>query len=138
MQDEATALERDQNGRWVAGMKTDRCLNPHGRPLGARTRLSDAFLKDLLRNWEAEGYGTIDAFRKERPNEYVKMVASLLPKHFNIKVNELDELTDEQLDRRIESLLAVVQAGASSGAGSEGLQEAPQPVALLPALSETA
>ena len=34
-------VERDKNGRWVAGSRNEHCGNPQGRPPGARTKLSD-------------------------------------------------------------------------------------------------
>lgn len=60
--------------------------NPAGRPKGARSKLGDDFLKALLAdfNGETEGkpHGTeaIRLMREERPGDYVKVLASILPK----------------------------------------------------------
>jgi hypothetical protein len=135
MSDETT-VERDRNGRWVAGSKSDRCGNPHGRPLGARTKLSDTFLKDMLAAWELSGKEAIETFVKDRPHDFVKLVASLLPRHFNVKVNELDELTDEQLFRELAAIRAeLANAGIDPVAGSAPPAPAEPPV-FLSALSE--
>lgn len=134
--DEPTAPARDSNGRWVAGAKSETCSNRHGRPLGARTKLSDTFLKDLLANWENHGAATIEDFRQAKPNEYVRMVASLLPRNFNIKVNELDELTDEQLEQQHAALCAAIEAAeAAERAAAEYAAEQATPH-LLPSLCE--
>jgi len=133
---EETTVKRDENGRWVAGSKSDRCGNPHGRPLGARTKLSDAFIKDVLDAWQQRGKAAIKTFIDERPHEFVKLIASILPRHFNVKVNELDELTDEQLIRELTAVRAeLARAGidplqgiAPTGAG--------EPTLLLSALPQ--
>ena len=135
MTDETT-VKRDQNGRWLAGSKTDRCSNPHGRPLGARTKLSDAFLKDVLTAWEQCGKAAIEKFVDDRPHEFVKLVASILPRHFNVKVNELDELTDEQLLRELAAVRAeLARAGIDPLTGGPA-ETAGEPTLLLPALSQ--
>jgi hypothetical protein len=42
--------------------------------------------------------------RIDRPADYLKIVASLLPKDVNLNVNNLDSLTDEQLLARLRLL----------------------------------
>ncbi len=53
--------------------------NP-GRPKGARNRLGEAFLAALADDFDQNGIAAILATRTEKPAEYVKIVASLLPK----------------------------------------------------------
>ncbi len=55
--------------------------NPRGRPKGSRHKLSEAFLADMLTVWEESGRDTIRRVATEQPLEYLKLVASLLPKH---------------------------------------------------------
>jgi len=112
------------------------CGNPKGRPPGSRNKLSEAFLKDMLAAWEQRGATAIDTFLDERPHEFVKLVASILPRHFNLKVNELDELTDEQLRLQFDALVAAVSAaGLAEPAGAAPADAAPTPL-LLPALPQ--
>lgn len=93
--------------------------NPGGRPRGARSRLGEAFLEDLMANWELHGIETIETVRTERPQDYLKVVASILPKELNVKVNELDDLTDDQLARQYAAIAeSLVAAGLSLGAGN--------------------
>jgi uncharacterized protein DUF5681 len=61
--------------------------NPSGRPKGSRHKLSEAFLAELLADFEAGGRAAIERCRPERPDVYVRLVASLLPKQ--------QSLTDE-------------------------------------------
>jgi hypothetical protein len=133
---EATTVERDRNGRWVAGSKTEHCGNPHGRPLGARTKLSDAFLKDMLAAWEQCGTKAIETFVEERPHEFVKLVASILPRHFNVKVNEFDELTDEQLLRQVAIVREELARAGIDPISGGAAPEAPESTLFLSALPE--
>lgn len=51
-----------------------------GRPKGARAKLGEAFLTALLNHFETDG---IDAIRRacaEKPADYVRTIASILPK----------------------------------------------------------
>lgn len=57
--------------------------NPAGRPKGARSKLGEAFLKELLADWEEHGAKAIIDMRDEKPGDYVKVVASLLPKEIS-------------------------------------------------------
>ena len=47
---------------------------------GARAGLGDIFLAALAADYEAHGAAAIATLRQERPHDYVKLVASLLPK----------------------------------------------------------
>jgi hypothetical protein len=41
------------------------------------------------------------ACRAEKPDVYIRVIAGLLPKDMTIKVQQLDELTDDQLMRKL-------------------------------------
>jgi hypothetical protein len=93
--------------------------NPAGRSKGTRVKLGEAFLQDLMANWETNGAETIEQVRTERPHEYLKVVAATLPKELNVKVSELDELSDEQLARQLASIAAqLARAGVTFGEGA--------------------
>lgn len=80
--------------------------NPAGRPKGARQKLGEAFLDALLADFQkAIGEGTlgtdaIKAMREEKPNEYAKMIANLLPKeiegNINMGIGEALDALDEE------------------------------------------
>ena len=53
--------------------------NPAGRPKGARAKLSEAFLKALKADFEANGEAVIAAVRKTNPAAYLAAVARATP-----------------------------------------------------------
>jgi hypothetical protein len=74
-----------------------------GRPKGVRDKLSKKFLTDLLADYENGGKDAIKIMRIERPIEYVKVIASVLPKEFIFDTVESD-LAAEQIDAVLELL----------------------------------
>lgn len=61
--------------------------NPAGRPKGARSKLGEDFLKALVEDFNqpgeegvANGIEAIRKVRKNKPDQYLKVVASILPK----------------------------------------------------------
>ena len=49
---------------------------------------------------------------------YLKVVASILPAQLNVKVSDVDELTDNQLARQLAHVIAsLAAAGVDFGAG---------------------
>lgn len=67
---------RNQDGTFAKGVSG----NPAGRPKGSRDRLNEDFFSALANDFAAHGAAAIIAMRAERPNEYAKMVASLMSK----------------------------------------------------------
>jgi hypothetical protein len=53
--------------------------NPAGRPAGAKNRLQNDFLHALLDDFRERGVEAIRIVRIERPIEYLKIIASLVP-----------------------------------------------------------
>lgn len=105
--------------------KPGKSANPSGRPKGSRNKLGEQFLSDMYTDWQANGAAVIASVRAEKPDIYLKVVASILPKELNIKVSELDDLSDADLDRRIAAIAkSLVEAGNGDALGGES-QEAP-------------
>jgi non-ribosomal peptide synthetase component E (peptide arylation enzyme) len=118
-------VKRGDAGRFLPGAAPV----SKGRPKGARNKLGEAFLADLLADFEVHGPAVIAAVRVDKPDQYLKVVASILPRELNIKVNELDELTDDQLVRQLAAVTALLTAGSLSlGAGVAPAEIAQQPV----------
>jgi hypothetical protein len=54
--------------------------NPAGRPKGSRNSLADAFLSDLQREWVSYGSESTKKMGEDRPANFVRVVASVMPK----------------------------------------------------------
>src|SRR5262249_35759423 len=73
-----------------------------GRARGARNKLSQAFLEAFATDFEEHGAEVIRIVRMERPHEYLKTAAYLMPKEFEITETHLMEIPDHELDAFIE------------------------------------
>ena len=86
------AKHRGLKAPWQPGQSG----NPAGRPKGARSKLGEAFIDALLEDWNKNGVQAIIDMRDEKPADYVKIVASILPKEISgpdgeaIEVKSLD------------------------------------------------
>ena len=90
-------------------------LNPNrsGRPKGAKNRLSWSFLTALAEDFEEFGAETIRICRIERPHEYLRVVAGLMPRELEFTDNTLQSVTDDELALFIEIARRQLVAGAS-------------------------
>lgn len=98
-----SAEERDEKGRFITGNIGG------GRPKGARNKLGELFLSDMYADWQENGIEAIKAVRAEKPDVYLKVVASILPKELNVNVNQYEEMSDAELVERIRQLDAAVR-----------------------------
>ena len=120
--------KRDEHGRFIVPP-----VSP-GRPKGSRNKLGEAFLADMLADWEVHGRAVIETVRAEKPDQYLKVVAGVLPKEMNLRVNDFDDLTDDQLARQLASIATqLANAGFGIGEGAE-TAEVTQPTGDVPTL----
>ncbi|MDB6035998.1 MAG: hypothetical protein JWM16_6336 [Verrucomicrobiales bacterium] len=82
--------------------------NP-GRPKGARNKLGEAFIEALANDFDQFGIEAIQTVRADKPDQYLKVIAMLMPKDLNINVNQMDGLTDDELIERIRALDATIR-----------------------------
>jgi hypothetical protein len=75
------AEQRDRGGRFVNGGKAG-----PGRPKGARSRLSEAFIQDVHTVWEETGIQALRACAAEKPSEFCRIVGLLMPRDVNLTV----------------------------------------------------
>ncbi len=94
---------KDEKGRFVTGNIGG------GRHKGSRNKLGEQFIADLYEDWQAHGVATLAKVRDEKPDQYLKVVASILPRDLNVNINNMDDLTDEQLIQRIRSLDSAIR-----------------------------
>src|SRR5262249_15452428 len=76
-----------------------------GRPASIRTRLSGAFLRDFLADWEANGATAIKIVRQRDPSTYLRVAASILPRELMVE----QVTTGMSAEERVEMLAALKQ-----------------------------
>ncbi len=116
-----TRTEHMQPWKWKPGQSG----NPKGRPKNAKQKLSDSFLADMLEAWEAKGKGAIDKVIEERPHEFLKVVAAIVPKELHVKAGALEEITDDELISQLDAVRSLLASGAFAALGS-GSEKAPR------------
>lgn len=111
-----TAEEKDpKTGRFLPGNS-----GFGGRPKGARNKLGEDFLKALQEDFATHGVTAVQKVREEKPDQYLKVIASLMPKEMNLNINDAESLTDDEIINRLrainESLGPLLTAGGIRGA----------------------
>lgn len=120
--------KRDEHGRFIVPPKSP------GRPIGARAKLGEAFLEALKEDFEAHGVAAVQKVREEKPDQYLKVIASLMPKDVNLNWNGEVEMTDDELIERIRDLSAAfapLLAGAGTTTEGEGQKGSAQQPARI-------
>lgn len=69
--------------------------NPAGKPLGAKNKISEKFITALTADFEQHGETVIERVRTEKPENYLKIVADLVPKDVNLGQNGPFRMTIE-------------------------------------------
>jgi len=93
--------------------------NPAGRPKGARHKLGQAFLEAMLADFEEHGATVIQHVRTTKPDVYLRTVASILPQEVNVRVEPFEDMTDDQLRKHAERLLAELGPIAAFASGRD-------------------
>jgi hypothetical protein len=108
-----------------------------GRARGVKNRLSHAFLTALAEDFEQYGVEAIKICRVERPNEYLRVIAHLMPKELEVTVGPLQEVSDQELEKLIEhARTRIIDITPSAGGGEESHANG-RPAPLLSALRQT-
>lgn len=108
--------------RGLVKWKPGQSGNPKGRPKGSKDKINELFLRDFYEAWEALGRPALLAMAWLHPDKFVQCAASLLPKDINVNVNEL---TDDELQSRIQQLASELGVGAGA-TGPDARSEAPE------------
>ncbi|TPL00273.1 MULTISPECIES: hypothetical protein [unclassified Mesorhizobium] len=99
------------------------------RPKRPRKTLVDDFAAALRADFRAHGAGVIAAVRAEKPEQYLKVVLTMLPKDFSAKEfsdgvdakqTSLGQLSDEEIRSRIRGLEASLRPLLDSDANLSG------------------
>lgn len=71
--------------------------NPGGKPIGAKNQISAKFIAALTADFEQHGETVISQVRADKPEAYLKIVADLVPKDYNIGQDQPFRMTFEWL-----------------------------------------
>lgn len=85
---------------------------PAGTTKRTKKTLGDDFLDAVRADFRAHGAGVIAAVRADKPDQYLKIVQSVLPKDMakdlHVSTANLESLSDDEIRRRIRGLEAVL------------------------------
>lgn len=93
---------------WLPGQSG----NPLGRPKGSRNKLGEEFIAAMHDDFMQHGKGVIETVRAEKPDQYLKVIASILPKELHVTDASLGDMSDDEL---IDLLAAVRSFTAQPG-----------------------
>ena len=72
--------------------------NPAGRPSGAKDKISKKFLEAITADFDKHGEMVIEKVRTDKPENYLKIVADLVPKDMNVAQDGPFRMTFEWLN----------------------------------------
>ncbi|WP_032917019.1 hypothetical protein [Mesorhizobium erdmanii] len=111
-----------------AGRKPSAAPASAPRPKRVKKTLGDDFLAAVRADFRVHGAGVIAEVRADKPDQYLKIVLSVLPKDFPVlgTINQLDGLSDEEIRSRIRGLEAVLKPFLEEPAdgGADGISGA--------------
>jgi len=101
------------------------------RPKRTKKTLGDDFLAAVRADFRTHGAGVIAEVRADKPDQYLKIVLSVLPKDLHVSINQLDGLSDDEIRSRIRSLEAVLKPfledlGSEDGVSGAAVGTGPQ------------
>ena len=98
--------------------------NPGGKPVKARNRLQGDFLREMADDFAENGRLAIVQMRTEKPADYIRAIASLMPKELEI-TRPLDDVSDDELSAAITAVRAVI-AAQTAGIGTDNTEQPEQ------------
>ena len=84
--------------------------NRLGRPKGSKHKLSEEFVAALCEDFEQQGSDVIKTVRTEKPADYLRVIASVIPKDLIVNQQAIEDLSDDELFGAIAGLRALAAA----------------------------
>jgi hypothetical protein len=93
---------RKHRQRGLIPWKPGQSGNPKGRPQGSRNKLCEEFFRDLCDAWQAFGKPALETMAMVYPVEFVRLVASLMPRELEATTTPvMERMSDAQLEALI-------------------------------------
>jgi hypothetical protein len=86
---------------------------PPPRPSGPRTNLGAAFLEAMQADFAAHGVAAIRQLREDKPDQYLRVIVSILPKELSASKTSVEDMTDDELVGVLSAVRALVAAKAA-------------------------
>lgn len=122
----AEALQSRDNGKNTGAVGYKRPPVEHqfkpgnpGRVRGSRNKLGEDFIHALAADFEANGTEVIEKVRAEDPTQYLKVIASVIPKEVHHTVEDYDSLSDEELEQQFIAEAGRLAASRRAGSGKK-------------------
>ena len=106
---------RAQN-RHLKPIKPGEVRNPVGRPIGSRSKFSEAMVADFLADWHEHGTDVLARVRMTEPATYLRVAAVLIPKEMKVEVDHRSGPLDKPEMQMMRKLIDLIQAHAPAGA----------------------
>jgi hypothetical protein len=106
---------RPQNKNLKAPIKAGEVRNPVGRPIGSRSKFSEAMVADFLADWHEHGTDVLARVRMTEPATYLRVAAVLVPKEMKVEVDNRGPLDRPEM-QMMRKLIDLIQAHAPVGA----------------------
>jgi hypothetical protein len=107
-----------KTGQFVVGNKAS-----PGRK-GARNRLHADFVVALQAHFQERGAAAIEIVYRESPRDYLKVIASVLPRELIVEDGRLESMSDEELENHLEQIRELRAVGSNRILTIEGKAKA--------------
>lgn len=84
--------------------------NPKGRPKGAKNKLGEDFLNDIHDLWKLNGKDYLVSMAERNPGEFVRVVASVLPKEITVDGDIKHAHIEEPVSNTLEWLAEAIRS----------------------------
>jgi hypothetical protein len=113
----------------LKSVKPGQVLNPAGRPKGSRNKLGEDFIADMHKAWGLYGIQAIAEVVENRPADFLKVVAGILPKEMHVKDDTLDNMSHDDIIDTLAAVRRLIAERAGEDAGDQGPKPAGEELA---------